>query len=134
MWNLRLSMLTSLSSIYYSIGIFVCPNKTAIQCVAEWLKPYGRHYIMGNSRQVKCINKANRTSPHERIQNIGGDWGKTSVTQAIKDLEGTEIDYYVNVNGSNAKVIIALHSGNKYLKTTADTTTVDNLLSLPECR
>ena len=85
------------------------------------------------SRQVKCINKTDRQSRHERIRNIGGDWGKISETFAIGYIETSVYGYYTLVNNNRANVIIRVHEGRKYLKTDADTTLVDNLLSLPEC-
>ena len=89
---------------------------------------------MAISRQVTCINKNDRLSRWESITYIGGDWGKTSQPQAIREIEDGTYSYYVNVRGNKVKVIVAVHSGNKYLKTEADTTTVDNLLSLQECK
>jgi hypothetical protein len=38
------------------------------------------------------------------------------------------------VGNYDVKVIIATYLGREYLKTESDTTTVDNLLSLPDCR
>ena len=70
---------------------------------------------------------------HERIRNIGGEWGKTSQSSAINDIETNTHTYHVRVGYNDVKVIVATHLGNKYLKTENDTTTVDNLLSLPEC-
>jgi len=88
---------------------------------------------MSISRQVKCINKTDRYNPHERIKNIGGDWGIISESLAINQIENGVYTYHVKVGYRDVKVIIALHSGHKYLKTEADTTLVDNLLSLKEC-
>lgn len=85
------------------------------------------------SRQVTCINKTNRTNPHERIQNIGGTWGKVSVAEAIVQINNNTFTYHVKVGGYDVKVIVAYHNGNPYLKTVTDTTTTDNLLSLPNC-
>jgi hypothetical protein len=94
---------------------------------------------MAISRQVKCINKNDRASRHERITHIGGDWGyggariKITEAQAITDIENDSYTYHVRVNSFDVSVIIAMHLGRKYLKTASDSTTVDNLLSLPEC-
>lgn len=92
------------------------------------------HINMAISRQIKCINKSDRYNPHERIISVGGDWGKISQPEAIRSIENGTYSYFVKVGIYDAKVIIATHNGNKYLKTDRDTTTVDNLLSLPECR
>ena len=88
---------------------------------------------MSTSRQVKCINKTDRTSRYERISHIGADWGKVAENAAITQIENGIFDYYVQVGLSKAKVIIGTHLGRKYLKTESDTTLIDNLLSLKEC-
>jgi hypothetical protein len=91
------------------------------------------------SRRVKCITKRDRQDRHERISHIGGDWGrygqpiKITEEEAIRDIELGIFQYHVTVNNYNVKVIISFNNGRKYLKTENDTTTVDNLLSLPEC-
>ena len=91
---------------------------------------------MTQRAQVKCINKRDRTNPHERIENIGGygtsQW-KLTEDQAIRYIESREWDFYVSVGGRTVDVVVATHLGRKYLKTTADGYSPDNLLSLPEC-
>lgn len=94
---------------------------------------------MATSHEVGCINKTNRESAHERIQNIGGLNGdgtrwKLSVSQAIADIKADKYKFYVTKNGSKVDVIIARSAaGNEYLKTTNDGEQPNNLLSLPEC-
>lgn len=88
---------------------------------------------MAIRRQVKCINKTDRYNRHEKIRNIGGDWGKVSEAEAITQIRNGSFSYYVNVGVYTANVIIADYMGRPYLKTDRDTTTQDNLLSLPEC-
>ena len=85
------------------------------------------------SRQVKCINKTDRASRHERISHIGGDWGRITESEAIRQIKLDRNAFHVRVGNFDVKVIIATHLGREYLKTESDTTTVDNLLSLPEC-
>ncbi len=87
--------------------------------------------------EIKCINKTNRTDPHERIQNLGsvtnGQRWKLSVSDAIAGIERGEWKFYTVDGGKSVWVGIATHNGHKYLKTEADGVHPDNLLSLPEC-
>jgi len=91
---------------------------------------------MPNSAQIKCINKDPREDRHHSITHVGGyadkQWKITKDT-AILYIERGEWSFYTLVNGQRAGVVVAIHQGRKYLKTTADSDTPDNLLSLPEC-
>jgi hypothetical protein len=88
--------------------------------------------------QISCINKTNRQDPHDRIHSAGGvnsdgtRW-KKSQTTVISEIEGKVNTFYTRVNGVRANVIVAVHSGNKYIKTENDGLHPNNLLSLPEC-
>ena len=89
--------------------------------------------------QITCINKSNRTDPHERITRVGGGesaltrWSK-SQENAISDIERGVNSFYVSVGGARAQVVVALSRyGNKYLKTRNDGEQPNNLLSLREC-
>ncbi|PWG79532.1 DUF3892 domain-containing protein [Pararcticibacter amylolyticus] len=92
---------------------------------------------MAERVQISCINKDDRYSPYERIQNIGGVHGgsrwRLSVSEAIKCIEQSKYSFYTKVNDHVRNVVIASRNGVKYLKTEADSDTPDNLLSLPEC-
>ncbi len=89
--------------------------------------------------EIKCINKSDRQNRHERIQNIGGinpdgsQW-QLSEDKAIGYIDDGTYSFWTKGGGEETNVIVVKHSsGRRYLKTEADTTTKDNLLSLPEC-
>ena len=94
---------------------------------------------MATLHEIGCINKSDRTNIHERIVNIGGintdgtRW-KISQADAISAIESNKWNFYVGKGSKMVDVIIATSAaGYKYLKTKNDTTTSNNLLSLPEC-
>lgn len=95
---------------------------------------------MASSYEIKCVNKSNRTSPHERITAIGGvnadgsNW-KLSQEQAIAGIEQGRWKFFVKAQNRTVDVIVSVSRlGNKYLKTVADGEQPNNLLALYECR
>jgi hypothetical protein len=90
---------------------------------------------MATRYRVQCINKSSRTNHYERIQNIGGLWGKKSEDAAIREIENGASEFYVDEGGRTTTVVVAQHAPTrkKYLTTHRDDTTKNNLLSLPEC-
>jgi len=95
---------------------------------------------MPDRHEVTCINKGDRTNPHERITHIGGRNGdgtawRLTQHEAIAGIENGKWSFYVSRGGRSANVIVAVSRfGHKYLKTENDGEQPDNLLSLPECR
>ena len=94
---------------------------------------------MATNHEIKCINKSDRQTAHERIKFIGGvnsdgsRW-KLSLEDAIAGIEENKWSFYVYKGGAKVDVIISKSaSGSKYLKTGNDGEQPNNLLSLPEC-
>ena len=94
---------------------------------------------MPQSLQIRCINKSNRYSAHERITHVGGlnaDGTRWRLAQqdAIVGIERGQWSFYVSAGTHTVNVVVATSAlGNKYLRTTADGDQPDNLLSLAEC-
>ena len=88
--------------------------------------------------QITCVAKTDRYNPHERITHVGGSSGggwRLTQAGAINLIESGAWRFFVEVRGDRVWVIVATSRyGNKYLKTTKDGDTPNNLLSLPECR
>ncbi len=94
---------------------------------------------MAQDVQIQCINKTNRQSRHERISHVGGvnpDGTRWKLTEdaAITGIRNGTWRFWTAGAGQSTWVIVVRHpTGKDYLKTEADSTTRDNLLSLPEC-
>ena len=100
-----------------------------------------RYAAMAVNVQVSCIRKRDRQNPHERIEGLGGmhlgqRWyleEEVIIAELEKPESVRQWNFYTLVDGKTAWVVVAVHNGRKYLRTTADTTTRNHLLSLPEC-
>lgn len=94
---------------------------------------------MPSWHEILCVNKTDRSNPHERISHVGGvnnDRTRWRLTQeeTIASIETERYAFYVTRGGRTVRVIVAVSRfGHKYLKTEADGEQPDNLLSLPEC-
>ena len=89
--------------------------------------------------QIRCIVKADRSSPYEHIAFVGGlnsdgsRW-KFSQGDVIKMIKNKTHSFYVFKDGKIVNVIVAISKyGNEYIKTEADGEIPNNLLSLPTC-
>lgn len=89
--------------------------------------------------EVTCVNKPDRSSPHEHITHIGNLAGQWRITResAIKKIEAKEEAFYTIDRSTGQKVYVGVvrGDGNKapYLRTHADGKWKDNLLALDEC-
>lgn len=85
------------------------------------------------AKQITCINKNDRESKYERITHVGGTGWKLTQQAAITNIENGSESYYVSQGGKEVDVVVATRNGVKYLKTEADDSEPNNLLSLKEC-
>jgi len=90
---------------------------------------------MTETWQVTCIKRTERSSPHERIERVGGPEGEgwtLRVDEIVTHIKRGD-RFWVDVGGQRVDVVIASHSGREYIKTRPDDDHPNNLLSLPEC-
>jgi hypothetical protein len=97
---------------------------------------------MAENVQVSCIRKrGNHHDPHERIEALGGvhhdkRWyldEDTIIAELKKSDALRRWNFFTNVNGKSAWVVLAQHAGRDYLKTEPDKYPANNLLELLEC-
>jgi hypothetical protein len=90
--------------------------------------------------RIDCVNKPDRSSPHEHITHVGGPspdgagrWKDTAPT-VVRFIEQKVHRFYTSEAGATAWVGVRVSAaGNKYLQTHADGVWRDNLLALKEC-
>ncbi len=94
------------------------------------------------SIKITCINKDNgyHENPNLAITHLGwindanSSTGKNTRLEIYNWIKNDGGYAYVEKNGIKVKVITAeTTTGTKYVKTEADSTITNNLLSLPEC-
>lgn len=97
---------------------------------------------MTASHEVTCSSK-DGPDPDYRLDGIGGATGGTggggwylTLDAAIKGILDGKYAFWTKVRGIRAEVEVYKHpkSGRYYLRTTADSTTENNLLKLPNCK
>lgn len=90
------------------------------------------------SNQVTCITKPHPHSPREHITHVGGIntngqyWYYTR-EQVADMIDSGNYRFHVRVGRYDIPVTTYTKHGIKYIRTVADETTVDNLLSLDQC-
>ena len=85
-------------------------------------------------RQITCIDKTDRTSPHERIHSVGGPGWSKPTDEVIRLIDRRTDTFWVSVNGWRVSVVTDTHNGRKYIRTERDDHRQNNLLALPPCR
>lgn len=90
------------------------------------------------SNQVTCITKPHPHSPREHITHVGGvspsgaPWYYTR-EQVANMIDSGNYKFHVKVGRYDVPVMTYVKNGVKYIRTVADETTRDNLLSLDQC-
>lgn len=93
--------------------------------------------------KITCINKdnGNHENPNIAITHLGwvneadGTSGKNTRLEIYNWIKNDKGEAYVKDGEGNKAILITEDTiyGTKYVKTVADTSTKNNLLSLPEC-
>jgi hypothetical protein len=65
--------------------------------------------------------------------NPGQTWSAALKSEAIRDIEGGSHTYYVDRAGYRTNVQVVVGATGKYLRTTADPSSANNLDNLPDC-
>lgn len=91
------------------------------------------------SHRITCITKPERENHHEAITRVGGireNQTKFNITRedCYDDIKAGQ-KFHVVVGRNDVKVVAYQKNGvGKYIRTEADATDKDNLLSLDECK
>lgn len=79
-------------------------------------------------------SRKNREGDITGLCSPGASWSPRSKADAISDIESGTHSYYVDAAGYATTVnVVKRADGTKYLRTTADTTSKNNLDNLPDC-
>ena len=86
------------------------------------------------AREITCILTTSREH-HEHITRVGGSWGgNISREDCASDIRTGRETYFTMGGGMRAQVEAFQSRGIWFIRTVADATRKDNLLSLPDCR
>jgi hypothetical protein len=88
--------------------------------------------------RVTCITRPHPHSPREAITHLGGISGSgdrwyLTRQQVAAAIDSGQYDFHVRVGAYDIPVRTYMLHGVKYVRTVADDTIVDNLLSLDQC-
>lgn len=83
-------------------------------------------------RRVTASGK-DRDGDITRLCNSGEYWSPRSKADAISDIESKTHSYFVDRAGYRTDIHVVNEGGKKYLRTSADKTSQNNLDNLPDC-
>lgn len=87
---------------------------------------------MATERRVRKTGK-DKDGDIISLCNDGASWSPRRKADAIRDIESGLYRYYVEEESPRAYVSVVNEGGNKYLRTTADESSRNNLDNLPNC-
>ena len=67
------------------------------------------------------------------ITALCGGWGRSSSADAIRDIDNGTHTYYVQQPGTARSNVIVVDDTPRYLRTTPDSSSQNNLDNLPDC-
>lgn len=88
---------------------------------------------MATERQVTAVTvRADAViGPRSITWLHGPGWNSRRTAEVVNDIDSRSARYFTYVNGYKAYLETVYEGGSSYVRTTADTTTVNNLLRLP---
>jgi hypothetical protein len=87
---------------------------------------------MATERRVRKSGK-DKNGNITALCNSGEVWSPRQKADAIRDIEGGAFVYYVEEQSPRTNVRVVTEGATKYLRTTADTSSKNNLDNLPDC-
>jgi len=84
---------------------------------------------------ARAVTRCDRDNDGDTIRlcNPSESWGPRSAASVIADIEGGLYTYYTEYAGTRARIYVKSRGYRKYLTTSADGTTANNLDYLPAC-
>jgi hypothetical protein len=88
--------------------------------------------------RITSVIRTPSDDPWDRIRTLGGTgpggtrW-QLAESDAIAQIEDGSFEFYLGEDDNMVDLIVATHSGHKYLKTELDDAHPSKLLALPEC-
>lgn len=87
---------------------------------------------MATERRVRKTGK-NREGDITSLCSDGEWWSPRTMSDSIRDIENDAYRYYVEQEAPRVYVKVVSEGGKKYLRTTSDKSSKNNLDNLPDC-